>query len=156
MAIRAILSQSYVLAIKFNSFTVYLLTIFLNNFVAMICWAKAARSFSGKKAHHSSQLLGSTRATMFECDLSCPCHLWKQVETMNRPAPPSIVATSVQLNHESQNMYLHNLTVQHGGVNWHPHCCCEVSWSVLESYLAIGLMYHDNHYLSVIHQLLSR
>ena len=82
--------------------------------------------------------MDSTRAAMFKSDLSRPCNPRKQWVETNRPAPPSMAATSVQLNHESQNMYLHNLTAQHGGVNQHLHCRCEVFWSVLESYLPMG------------------
>jgi len=33
------------------------------------------------------------------------------------------------------------LAILHGGVNWHPHCCCEVSWLGLEVYLCTG--YYD-------------
>jgi hypothetical protein len=44
----------------------------------------------------------------------------------------------VAMSIASQNMYLHNLAVQHGGVNWHLHCHCEVSWSVLEFYPLMG------------------
>ena len=53
MGIGGILSQSYVLNIKFNSSTDYLLvTIISNSFVAPMCWA-IARSFSGKKTRRS-------------------------------------------------------------------------------------------------------
>jgi len=31
-----------------------------------------------------------------------------------------------------------NLTMLHGGVNWHLHCCCEVSESILEAYPFTG------------------
>ena len=65
-----------------------------------------------------SQLIDLTRAVMFKSNLSRPCNLRKQrAEITNRPAQPSMAATSVRLNHEGQNMYLHNLTAQHGGVN---------------------------------------
>jgi len=58
-------------------------------------------------------------------------------------APPSMAATSIRPNHKSQNMHLCNLTTQHSSVNRHLQCRCEVSWSVLESYLLTG--WCNNH-----------
>ena len=46
-----------------------------------------------------------------------PSSPFPPTETTDRPAPPSLVAASIRLNHKSQNMYLCNLAAQHGSVN---------------------------------------
>jgi len=74
MAMEAILSQLYVPTIKFNLFTVFLLTIFPNSFVAPMCWEKAARSFSGKKTRRSLRVPLSPRLLPFPLGGVNDCH----------------------------------------------------------------------------------